>query len=291
MSGSGEPPELPSTTRCAVGQLFRQYAAFDHQRNRLEASTLAEAKEAALSASDDVDTMLGPAALIHFFDDLDVDLLCLAALAFAWLGRWQHPCYCTRAEFERAVRYALWGRLQPHSNNEIELSFIWPAEPSVLVERLRAGFPDAVLSSALTSSEAFLDFYLFAFDYNQTSPYRRCLSLADARWLWRQLLGEPGCVGAFRSESSTGSSKTECSLTRSWRYLERFDAYLDTLSADDTTITRDTWYWVLVFAQRTQHDHSDLLEVYDRDGAWPLLLDGFVRFLLEQQHADASLGT
>jgi hypothetical protein len=283
-----EPLELPPQTKRAVEQLFLQYATLDGAHRPTEPAERTERNAAALSEPSSDAALLGPAALVRLFADLGVDLLHLPALAFAWLGRWQHPCQCTRAEFELALRHVLWGCQRTHCDQASAQPFAWPEDASSLFQQLRASFPDLVLSFACLSSDTFLDFYLFAFEYNQKSPYARCLSLADARWLWGQLLDHAVAV-QVPPEVSLTLLETSRPRKRSWRYLELFIQYLDTLAIDEVTITRDTWYWVLIFAQRTQQEGSHVLQEYDGSDAWPVLLDGFVRFLNEGQDTGTSL--
>jgi len=290
-----ELPRIPDFTERAICELFELYASIESVQLPPQSSDATNSSSATapgnIFSAERGPRYLGPRALVRFFTELGVDMRSLAALAFAWLGRWQYPCHCREEGFARGVRYALWA-LDRRQHNEprrweqvqatcstlLETS-IWPRESTALFERLRSAFPDAVLSYTQRSAEAALDFYLFAFDLNRQSPYRRSLSLTYARYLWKQFLSE-SCYLATPASPGTPAGVAN----QPWRYLEHFDAYLESrCGMAGTIISRDTWYWVLMFARETQVAGSSFFANYNQGDAWPVLLDGFVEYLRENK--------
>uniref|UniRef100_D1MPT4 Defective in cullin neddylation protein n=1 Tax=Galdieria sulphuraria TaxID=130081 RepID=D1MPT4_GALSU len=107
------------------------------------------------------------------------------------------------------------------------------------------------LRKEIEDPSKFRAFYQFVFQYSK-EPSQRSLPAETAMALWDVLLR-----GRF-------------SLLDSW---------LEFLKNNTHSISRDTWNLLYDFSQLSEKDLSD----YDENGAWPVLIDDFVKWLKHEQ--------
>lgn len=99
------------------------------------------------------------------------------------------------------------------------------------------------------NEESFKPFYAWCFDYLRED--RRVLSAEEVKTLWNML----GMAGR-------------------WKLWGKWLEYLFTKKKREY-MSRDEWCVTLTFAQ----EHKNSIDNYDADGAWPVLIDDFVRFI------------
>jgi len=111
------------------------------------------------------------------------------------------------------------------------------------------------LRKELDDPSKFRAFYQFVFDYSR-EPSQRSLPSDTAMALWEVLLR-----GRF----------------------PLLDAWLEFLKHNTYNISKDTWNLLYDFSQLSENDLSD----YDENGAWPVLIDDFVKWLKRDKHHES----
>jgi len=117
------------------------------------------------------------------------------------------------------------------------------------LENIKEVIPN--LRERLSDNEKFREVYIFAFNYSK-EPAQRSLPLEIAVPLWTLLLKDK------------------------FFFLEEWCTFVQKIGK---AISKDTWSLILDFAMTINKDLSN----YDDDGAWPIMIDEFVKELRESR--------
>ncbi|KAJ3432226.1 rp42 related [Anaeramoeba flamelloides] len=99
----------------------------------------------------------------------------------------------------------------------------------------------------------FNKFYVWVFGWSKEHSEHRSIALPIARELWKLIL--PG----------------------HWKLCDKWFEFINTLNENSNSINLDSWKLLLDFAQTT----GSSMEDYDETAAWPVLIDDFVEWYLE----------
>lgn len=125
----------------------------------------------------------------------------------------------------------------------------WMSQGCDSLEKMRKKVP--ALRDSLSENEAtFKQVYRFTYNFARTAG-QKSLMIEVAAEYWKLLLGK--------------------------RFAKHLPMWLDFLENEyKKSISKDTWNCMYDFMQLAEKDPS--LESYDVDGAWPSILDDFVRY-------------